>query len=152
VPREGTSGDQLVYDNMASAMDVEIGGWSFGAQFGDLNNDGRLDLYLVNGYVSADRNQNYWYDFSKIAGGNQVVIAHELLHTFGATDKYHPVTNQPLFPDGYAEPKANPPLPQSKAEIMAGRIPVGQTHAEIPRGLEDTVIGAKSAREISWLK
>jgi len=43
-------------------------------------------------------------------------------------------------------------LPQSKAEIMGGRIPVGQTHAEIPRGLEDTVIGAKSAREISWLK
>jgi len=75
VPREGTSGDQLVYDNMASAMDVEIGGWSFGAQFGDLNNDGRLDLYLVNGYVSADRNQNYWYDFSKIAGGNSTIIS-----------------------------------------------------------------------------
>jgi hypothetical protein len=88
----------------------------------------------------------------EMAGGNQVVIAHELLHTFGATDKYHPVTNQPLFPDGYAEPNANPPLPQSKAEIMAGRIPVGQTRAEIPHGLEDTVIGAKSAREISWLK
>jgi len=75
VPREGTSGDQIVYDNMASAMDVEIGGWSFGAQFGDLNNDGRLDLYLVNGYVSADRNQNYWYDFSKIAGGNSTIIS-----------------------------------------------------------------------------
>ncbi len=28
------------------------------------------DFYLVNGYVSADRNKNYWYDFSKIAGGN----------------------------------------------------------------------------------
>jgi hypothetical protein len=75
VPREGTSGDAIVYDNMARAMDVEIGGWSFGAQFGDLNNDGRLDLYLVNGYVSADRNQNYWYDFSKIAGGNSTIIS-----------------------------------------------------------------------------
>ena len=82
----------------------------------------------------------------EMAGGNQVVIAHELLHTFGATDKYHPVTNQPLFPDGYAEPNANPPLPQSKAEIMAGRIPIEQTRAVMPRGLEDTVIGAKSAR------
>src|ERR1044072_8146769 len=56
-------------------MDVELGGWSVGAQCGDLNNDGTLDLYLVNGYVSADRNQNYWYDFSKIAGGNSTIIS-----------------------------------------------------------------------------
>ena len=75
IPREGTSGDSLQYDNLARDMDVEIGGWSFGAQFGDLNNDGRLDLYLVNGYVSADRNKNYWYDFSKIAGGNSTIIS-----------------------------------------------------------------------------
>ena len=34
-----------------------------------------LDLYLVNGYISADRNQNYWYDFSKIAGGNSTIIS-----------------------------------------------------------------------------
>src|SRR5215210_7901931 len=75
VPREGTAGESLKYDNLARAMDVEIGGWSFGAQFGDLNNDGTLDLYLVNGYVSADRNMNYWYDFSKIAGGNSTIIS-----------------------------------------------------------------------------
>ena len=74
VPREGTSGDGLKFDNLAPEMDVEIGGWSFGAQFGDLNNDGTLDLYLVNGYISADRNSNYWYDFSKIAGGNSTII------------------------------------------------------------------------------
>jgi hypothetical protein len=49
VPREGTAGESLKYDNLARAMDVEMGGWSFGAQFGDLNNDGNLDLYLVNG-------------------------------------------------------------------------------------------------------
>ncbi|MGI9165315.1 MAG: CRTAC1 family protein [Pyrinomonadaceae bacterium] len=75
VPKEGTAGDSLQYDNLAREMDVEIGGWSFGAQFGDLNNDGTLDLYLVNGYVSADRNKNYWYDFSKIAGGNSTIIS-----------------------------------------------------------------------------
>jgi len=75
VPREGTSGDGLKFDNLAREMDVEIGGWSFGAQFGDLNNDGTLDLYLVNGYISADRNTNYWYDFSKIAGGNSTIIS-----------------------------------------------------------------------------
>jgi hypothetical protein len=62
------------YENMATAMGVDLGGWSFGAQFGDLNNDGFLDLYVTNGYVSADRNESYWYDYSKIAGGNRIVI------------------------------------------------------------------------------
>ena len=55
-------------------MGVELGGWSFGAQFGDLNNDGALDLFLTNGYVSLDRKRNYWYDFSKVAGGNSTII------------------------------------------------------------------------------
>ena len=41
------------YENLAARMGVDLGGWSLGAQFGDLNNDGILDLYLVNGYVSA---------------------------------------------------------------------------------------------------
>ncbi|HEX8501491.1 MAG TPA: CRTAC1 family protein [Pyrinomonadaceae bacterium] len=75
VPREGTSGDSLKYDNLAEEMGVELGGWSFGAQFGDLNNDGALDLYLVNGYVSLERGSNYWYDFSKVAGGNSAIIS-----------------------------------------------------------------------------
>ena len=75
MPKEGTSGDSLQYENLAREMDVEIGGWSFGAQFGDLNNDGNQDIYLVNGYVSADRNKNYWYDFSKITGGNSAIIS-----------------------------------------------------------------------------
>jgi hypothetical protein len=75
MPKEGTTGDSLQYENLARDMDVEIGGWSFGAQFGDLNNDGNQDLYLVNGYVSADRIKNYWYDFSKITGGNSAIIS-----------------------------------------------------------------------------
>jgi hypothetical protein len=75
VPRDGTPGDALRYDNLARDMGVEMGGWSFGAQFGDLNNDGALDLYLVNGYVSADKSKSYWYDFSKVAGGNTAIIS-----------------------------------------------------------------------------
>ena len=62
------------FENMATAMGVDLGGWSFGAQFGDLNNDGHQDLYLVNGYVSASREESYWYDYSKIAGGHRLVI------------------------------------------------------------------------------
>jgi hypothetical protein len=75
VPKAGATGEPLTYENLARAMGVELGGWSFGAQFGDLNNDGYLDLYLTNGYISADRDRTYWYDFSKIAGGNTTIIA-----------------------------------------------------------------------------
>jgi hypothetical protein len=85
-------------------------------------------------------------------GENKVVIAHELLHTFGATDKYDAATNLPRFPDGYADPNANPRYPQSMAEIMAGRVPLSATSAETPPDLEHTLIGAASAREINWLK
>jgi enediyne biosynthesis protein E4 len=74
VPREGTAGDAIKFENLARDFGVELGGWSFGAQFGDLNNDGTLDLYLTNGYVSLDRNRSYWYDFSKIAGGHSAII------------------------------------------------------------------------------
>ena len=74
VPKQGTSGDGIQYENLARDFNVELGGWSFGAQFGDLNNDGTLDLYLANGYISLDRNRSYWYDFSKVAGGNSSII------------------------------------------------------------------------------
>ncbi|MGA2100398.1 MAG: CRTAC1 family protein [Candidatus Sulfotelmatobacter sp.] len=74
VPKQGTTGDSIQYENLARDFGVELGGWSFGAQFGDLNNDGTLDLYLANGYISLDRNRSYWYDFSKVAGGNSTII------------------------------------------------------------------------------
>ncbi len=74
VPQDGTSGKSLHYANMANALGVELGGWSFGAQFGDLNNDGNIDLFLTNGYISLDRNRSYWYDFAKVASGNSTII------------------------------------------------------------------------------
>jgi hypothetical protein len=75
VPRAGTSGENLKFDNLAGDLGVELGGWSWGAQFGDLNNNGYQDIYLVNGYISADRNSSYWYDYSKVTGGNTAIIA-----------------------------------------------------------------------------
>lgn len=83
-------------------------------------------------------------------GSNQMVLAHELLHTLGASDKYAPGTNAPQFPDGYAAPAAKPLLPQTKAELMAGRIPLDAQHAEIPNSLRQVVIGPATAREIGW--
>ena len=89
---------------------------------------------------------------SDMDGENNVVIAHELLHTLGATDKYDFTSNRPLHPDGYADPDATPLHPQRRAEIMAGRIPVSESRAEPPRGMRQVVIGAKTAREINWVR
>lgn len=83
---------------------------------------------------------------------NNVVLAHELLHTVGATDKYDPASGQPLHPQGFAEPDREPRYPQRYAEIMAGRVPVAPDRAEQAASLERTVIGAMTAREIGWLK
>lgn len=85
-------------------------------------------------------------------GSNEVVIAHEALHTFGATDKYDPFTLAPVAPDGYAEPDKSPLWPQSQAELMAGRVPVRDGEARIPIGMAEVVIGPKTAREIGWVK
>src|ERR1700733_12584153 len=72
VPQDGNT---LHYENLARDLGVELGGWSFGAQFGDFNNDGNLDLFLENGYISASTTRSYWYDFSKVAGGNSSIIS-----------------------------------------------------------------------------
>jgi hypothetical protein len=66
--------EDLKYENLANNFGVELGGWSWGAQFGDLNNDGNLDLFLTNGFVSAEKATNYWYDYSKITVGNNTII------------------------------------------------------------------------------
>jgi hypothetical protein len=71
---QGSTPNAIEYDNLASSMGIDYGGWSWGAQFGDLNNDGTQDLYLVNGYVSAGERTSYWYDFAVIAVGHSQII------------------------------------------------------------------------------
>jgi enediyne biosynthesis protein E4 len=73
VPKAAGDG-RSEYENLASSMGVDLGGWSWGAQFGDLNNDGTQDLYLVNGYISAGERSSYWYDFAVIAVGHSAII------------------------------------------------------------------------------
>jgi hypothetical protein len=86
------------------------------------------------------------------AGSNNVVLAHEMLHTLGATDKYDLQTTLPIFPDGYAEPNRSPRYPQESAELMGGRIPVSEKRAQIPDDLTQCTVGAATARELKWLK
>jgi hypothetical protein len=83
---------------------------------------------------------------------NNVVIAHEILHTVGASDKYDPRDNRPLFPQGYADPARSPLFPQDYAEIMAGRIPQSETEMAEPEGLDQALIGEATAIEIRWLR
>jgi hypothetical protein len=84
------------------------------------------------------------------AGSNLVVLAHELLHTLGASDKYDPVTLQPRAPDGLADPDRAPLYPQDYAELMAGRIALDARSAAMPEDLSQVVVGPATAREIGW--
>lgn len=85
-------------------------------------------------------------------GGNDMVIAHELLHTLGATDKYDPANDAPVFPDGYGDPRQSPLYPQKFAELMAGRRMLSATSWEQPSSLDEVVIGPATAIEIRWQK
>ena len=82
---------------------------------------------------------------------NNVIVAHELLHTLGATDKYNLATGLPIYPDGYANPENVPRYPQNRAEVMAGRIPINENVATFPKSLYRVVIGQKTAKEINWI-
>ncbi len=87
---------------------------------------------------------------SQFAARNNVIVLHELLHTFGATDKYDLATGQPYFPVGYAQPEANPRYPQNRAEIMGGAVPVSATESVMPTSVWQTMVGDKTAGEIGW--
>lgn len=94
---------------------------------------------IVNAY--ADRRQR---------GSNNLIIAHEFLHTLGATDKYEPGSGQPIAPDGLANPARSPLYPQENAEIMGGRIALSATDSVIPKSLKFAIIGPLTASEINF--
>ncbi|HEU4602815.1 MAG TPA: hypothetical protein VFS24_12630 [Steroidobacteraceae bacterium] len=88
----------------------------------------------------------------RMMGSNDTVMAHEFLHTLGATDKYDLATNEPLLPIGYAEPERQPLYPQEFAEVMGGRIPVSPSRSEMPESLRQVIVGPATATEIGWKK
>lgn len=92
----------------------------------------------------------YGFADDTMTGTNAIVIAHETLHTLGATDHYELATGQPIYPQGFADPEQQPRWPQQRAEIMAGRRPLSATTAEMPESLDDVVVGATTANEINW--
>lgn len=96
-------------------------------------------LSIVHAFASKDQEQQ-----------NNIIIAHEFLHTVGAMDKYD-ANNQPVFPDGYAEPDKQPLFPQFQAEIMSGKIPSSNSQSKMAESLKYCLIGEKTAEEINWL-
>lgn len=82
---------------------------------------------------------------------NNIVIAHEVLHTVGATDKYS-WGGTPVFPDGYANPNRLPLYPQRYAEIMAGEIPTSTYSSYMAVSLKSTRINKITAKELAWIK
>ena len=85
-----------------------------------------------------------------MAGRNGIVIAHELLHTVGASDKYDLGNGSPLFPSGYGDRNQDPLYPQDLAELMAGGRALSAYQWEMPRTLAGVLIGPETAREIRW--
>jgi hypothetical protein len=83
-------------------------------------------------------------------GENNVVIAHELLHTVGAIDKYDLGDDAPRFPDGYGDPAQKPLYPQLTAELMAGRRVLAPDKWQQPMSLDEVVVGPVTALEIRW--
>jgi hypothetical protein len=82
--------------------------------------------------------------------GNDIVIAHELMHTVGASDKYELDTGEPIYPIGYGDPGQQPLYPQAEAEIMAVRRALSPQESEMPRSLKSEVVGPATALEIHW--
>ena len=84
--------------------------------------------------------------------GGLVIIAHELLHTVGASDLHDLTTLIPRFPEGYANPDREPRYPQTHAELMAPRIPLSPNSERDARSFDEVVIGNTTAEEIGWLR
>ncbi len=49
------------FRNISQQVGTHDGGWGWGGKFADFNNDGLLDIYTVNGFVTGDADHNYWY-------------------------------------------------------------------------------------------
>ncbi len=136
--------------------------WALYQSFMDDNNEADINLFV--NYFNVETTQSLPHSVGlqggmiglinafaheSYNGSNNVVITHEIMHTLGGSDKYDQ-SDLPIHPGGYAEPYRQPLYPQSKAEIMGGRIPLSATQVTMPHGLNQVVVGVFTAREINW--
>ena len=105
-------------------------------------------LGLTKGLIGV----GYAFATPEMNGANAVVLAHEALHTLGATDKYDARNDAPIYPDGYGDPRQLPLFPQRNAELMAGRRILAPDRWEQVSDLGQVVLGPVTATEIGWKK
>lgn len=157
-----------VFPNNANAVDVLIWGLRFRYwAWRNTPDDGgltRVRMFTV--YQTGDDNQPlqhslglqkgliglvYAYSEEAQTAQNNIVIAHELLHTVGAADKYD-AGGDPLMPVGFANPDRTPLYPQRNAEIMAGKIPTSAYSSYMAESLRSVIINPYTAAEINWIQ
>jgi hypothetical protein len=55
------------FANLAAGTGSQDGGWGWGAKFADFNNDGRLDIFSVNGFITgSDPDNTYWFQLQEM--------------------------------------------------------------------------------------
>jgi hypothetical protein len=64
----------LNFTDVAESLNLHECGWGWGAKFADVNNDGWLDLFVLNGFISADRKQNYWYELQNVVSDYRTIL------------------------------------------------------------------------------
>lgn len=81
VPGQIVTGNQLwkwvggkAFRDLARDRGVHDCGWAWGAKFLDYDNDGKLDLFVGNGFVSASREKDYWYRFSVMEAADRRIV------------------------------------------------------------------------------
>lgn len=55
------------YKDLAPELGVKQSGWSWGARFFDADNNGDLDIVVTNGFISANKDKDYWFDMGTLA-------------------------------------------------------------------------------------
>lgn len=67
------------FHNVAKVCGTQDGGWGWAGKFADFNNDGLLDVFTVNGFVTGDPGRTYWYQIQEMVTQtkNQTVDARD---------------------------------------------------------------------------
>lgn len=55
------------YIDRAQDSEVLNSGWSWGARFFDINNSGEMSLMATNGFISASKEKDYWFEMGTLA-------------------------------------------------------------------------------------